>query len=141
MRFLLDTNVVSEAWKPRPDPAVADWVEEFEAECGLSVISLAELNYGMQLLPFGKRRARLERQIQFLREDYADALVPFDLAEALVWGQYAAEVTADRGPSFWTARTVRDAALAATARTWSLTVVTRDVGHFPFVETLNPFAR
>jgi predicted nucleic acid-binding protein len=74
-----------------------------------------------------------------LREDFADVVLPFDLTEAFAWGEYAAEVTAERGKRFWTARTIRDAALAATARAWSLIVVTRDTGHFPFVETFNPF--
>jgi predicted nucleic acid-binding protein len=139
MLFLLDTNIVSEAWKPRPNAAVEEWMMEHSDECALSVITLAELDYGLHLLPFGKRRSRLERQIQFLREDFSDALLPFAAAEAAAWAQYAAEVTAERGKDFWTARTMRDSALAATARAWTLTVVTRDVDHFPFVEVLNPF--
>jgi len=139
MHFLLDTNIVSEAWKPRPSPAVQEWIREHGEECALSVITLAELEYGMHLLPFSKRRAALERQIDFLREDFSDALLPYALAEAAAWSEYAAEVTANRGKKFWNARTIRDSALAATARAWSLTVATRDIGHFPFVDTVNPF--
>ncbi len=67
-------------------------------------------------------------------------ILSFGPAEAEAWGSYAAEVTADRGKAWWTARTIRDAALAATARAWGLTVVTGDAQHFPFVEVLNPFA-
>ena len=140
MLFLLDTNIVSEAWKVRPNAAVEQWMQENGEDSMLSVITLAELTYGLHLLPFSKRRARLQRQIEFLREDFADAIAPFDLSEAMTWGEYSAEVTADRGKQWWTARTIRDSALAATARAWALTVVTRDVGHFPFVPTLNPFA-
>jgi hypothetical protein len=140
MRFLVDTNIVSEAWKPRPNPGVVSWMKENGDECALSVISVAELTYGLHLLPYGKRQSALRRQIEFLREDFGDALLPFSLVEAAAWGQYAAEVTADRGKQWWNARSVRDSALAATARAWSLAVVTRDVGHFPFVDNVNPFA-
>src|SRR5207302_1511377 len=93
MRFLLDTNIVSEAWKPRPNPAVEQWMSENGEESALSVITLAELEYGMHLLPFSKRRGMLQRQIDFLREDFSDALLPFALAEAAAWSEYAAEVT------------------------------------------------
>ncbi len=98
-----------------------------------------ELHYGIQRLPFGKRQSELLRYVSFLRADYRDMILPFGPAESEVWGQYAAEVTAARGKKFWTARTVRDSALAATARAWGLTMVTRDTGHFPFVAVVNPF--
>ncbi len=76
---------------------------------------------------------------RFSSTDYEDAILPFGGLEAQVWGEYAAEVTAERGKQHWTPRTLRDSALAATARAWSLTVVTRDRGGFPFVDVLNPF--
>jgi predicted nucleic acid-binding protein len=59
MRWLLDTNVISEAWKSQPNRQDKQWMDENEAECALSVIVLAELRYGMHLLPFGKRRTFL----------------------------------------------------------------------------------
>jgi toxin FitB len=139
MIWLLDTNVVSELWKLRADPGVVDWLEENKDDCALSEITFGELYYGIHRLPFGKRRAQLLRHITFLREDYRDVVLPFGPTESEAWGEYAAEVVAQRGKKFWTARTTRDSAIAAIARAWSLTVVTRDVGHFPFVATLNPF--
>jgi predicted nucleic acid-binding protein len=81
----------------------------------------------------------LQRHINFLQEDYRDVVLPFGPAESEAWGQYAAEVMASRGKKFWTGRTTHDSAIAATARAWSLTVVTRDVSHFPFVPNFNPF--
>jgi predicted nucleic acid-binding protein len=139
MLFLLDTNVVSEAWKAKPSPSVERWMFENSKDCALSVITLTELDYGLHLLPFGKRRSALERNIGFLRQDFADSIIGFDLPEASAWAAYAAEVTGQHGKKFWNARTMRDSALAATARAWSLTVITRDTSHFPFIETLNPF--
>jgi predicted nucleic acid-binding protein len=140
MLWLLDTNVVSDLWKPRPNPAAEAWLEENKEECALSEITFGELQYGIHRLPFSKRRAELVRRINFLREDYRDVILPFGPAESEAWGQYAAEVFSNLGKQFWNARTIRDSALAATARAWSLTVVTRDEGHFPFVDTLNTFS-
>jgi len=141
MNWLLDTNVISEFWKAQVDPGVLAWMENNKDDCALSEITFGELNYGVHRLPFGKRRSELVRLIGFLREDYRDVILPFGPAESEVWGEYAAEVFAERGKTFWTARTTRDSAIAAIARAWGLTVVTRDTGHFPLVPTLNPFSR
>ena len=140
MLWLLDTNVVSDLWKPRPDPGVEAWLQENKDDCALSEITFGELYYGVHRLPFGKRRSKLARSISFLREDYRDVILPFGPTESEAWGEYAAEVTASLGIRFWNARTTRDSAIAAIARAWSLTVVTRDAGHFPFVDTFSPFA-
>ncbi len=140
MTWLLDTNVVSEMWKPRPDPAVHSWLEANAGDCALSEITFGELHYGAHRLPFGRRRSELLRHISFLREDYRDVVLPFGPAESEVWGEYAAAIFAERGKNFWNSRTTRDSAIAAIARAWGLTVVTRDTGHFPFVDTHNPFS-
>ena len=140
MIWLLDTNVVSEMWKPRPNPGVPAWLQANADDCALSEITFGELHYGVHRLPFGKRRSELLRHISFLREDYRDVVLPFGPAESETWGEYAAEIFAERGKSFWSSRTTRDSAIAAVARAWDLTVVTRDVGHFPFVATHNPFS-
>ena len=139
MIWLLDTNVISELRKPRPNRGVEAWLEENKEDCALSEITFGELHYGVHRLPFGKRRSELQRHISFLREDYRDVILPFGPAESEAWGEYAAEVMAGRGKKFWTGRTTRDSAIAATALAWSLTMVTRDVSHFPFVATINPF--
>ena len=140
MTWLLDTNVVSELWKPRPQASVVAWLGGNSNDCALSEITFGELQYGAHRLPFGKRRSELFRHINFLREDYRDVILPFGPAESEAWGQYAAEVYAERGNKFWTVRTTRDSAIAAIARAWNLIIVTRDTGHFPFVENFNPFS-
>jgi predicted nucleic acid-binding protein len=139
MNWLLDTNMVSELWKPRPNAAAVAWLSENMNDCALSEITFGELHYGVHRLPFGKRRSELMRHISFLREDYRDVILPFGAVESEAWGEFAAAVEAERGKRFWTGRTIRDSALAATARAWNLTVVTRDTGHFPLVDALNPF--
>lgn len=69
MKYLLDSNVLSEPTKPKPDPAVIAWLDANESECAVSSISLAELRYGIERLPEGKRRNQLEREFAFLRQD------------------------------------------------------------------------
>ncbi len=140
MLWLLDTNFVSDLWKPRPHPAATAWLEQNKDDCALSEITFGELYYGVHRLPFGKRRSELMRHISFLREDYRDVILPFGAAESEAWGQYAAEIFVERGKKFWNSRTIRDSALGATARAWGLIVVTRDTAHFPFLQTLNPFS-
>ena len=60
MSFLLDTNAVSEWVKPRPNPGLIEWMESTDEDrIFLSVISLAELRYGVERMAAGKRCARL----------------------------------------------------------------------------------
>jgi predicted nucleic acid-binding protein len=86
MIWLLDTNVISELWKPHPNPAVVAWLEENKDDCALSEITFGELHYGVHKLAFGKRRSGLLRYISFLREDYRDVILPFGPVESEAWG-------------------------------------------------------
>jgi predicted nucleic acid-binding protein len=61
MSFLLDTNVVSEWIKPRPNPGLIGWMESADEDrIFISVVSLAELRYGVERMAAGRRRSRLE---------------------------------------------------------------------------------
>lgn len=66
--ILLDTNVISELWKAAPAPAVLTWMDEQEIEtCYLSVVTVAELRFGIAAMPDGRRRTifhdRLEGEV------------------------------------------------------------------------------
>ena len=77
--IVLDTNVVSEAMKPDPAPAVRAWLNEQAAETlYLSSVTLAELLFGIAALPAGKRRNMLGRALDGLMELFGDRLLPFD---------------------------------------------------------------
>ena len=72
MSFLLDTNVVSEWMKPHPNPGVVAWLADVDEDrVFLSVITLTELRYGIERMPPGHRRKRLD---QWLEEETAAAL-------------------------------------------------------------------
>jgi len=139
MTWLLDTNVVSEVGKPEPDPTLMAWLEAHAEDCSLSVVTLAELRWGIERLAEGRRKAERERDFAFMVEDYRGRFFDFDAPAAFEWGRYAAELEAEYGADWWKQFDQRDTMIAAIAREYGLTVVTRNERHFPFCKTVNPF--
>jgi hypothetical protein len=136
--FLLDTNAVSEWVEPRPDPGLIAWMEAADEDrVFISVISLAELRYGVERMAAGKRRRRLEQWLQCelpLRFEGRILRVDADVADA--WGK-----TVSRSEAAGRPMGTMDAFLAATAEVHNLTLVTRNVSDFPLLEeVLNPWA-
>jgi predicted nucleic acid-binding protein len=136
--ILLDTNVVSEPMRPRPDRKVLAWLDAQPAESlYLSTVSLAELLFGIESLPAGKRRtmlaAVLHEQVVAL---FAERIVPFDLAAAEA---YAPIVTRARRHGYPIA--VVDAQIAAIAASRQFVVATRDEApfHAAGVPVINPW--
>ena len=123
--FLLDTNVVSELMKRRPNRRVAAWVEgTAEALLHLSVITIGEVRKGIDLVDDQRKRAALQSWLDHdLRVRFAGRLLPFDEDVAERWGQIEAVAKKRRR----TLSTV-DAQLAATALHHGLTFVTRNTG-------------
>lgn len=131
MNYLLDTTAIAELVKPRPDRGLLGWLAEIdENRTHLSVVTLGELRRGIDRLPNGKRRARLERWLgEELPARFERRLLPADANVALEWG--ACRASADHA-----GRLIDpiDALIAATAITHRLTVVTRNVRHFQAVD-------
>ena len=61
VKFLVDANVLSEPTRPLPDAKVVDWLRRHEREVAVDPIILGELRFGIDLLPQGRRRTRLQR--------------------------------------------------------------------------------
>ncbi len=136
--ILLDTNVVSEAMRPKPDRNVLEWLDAQAAPTlYLSAISLAELLLGIESLPTGKRRsalaAALAQQVVAL---FAERIVPFDLPAAQSYSEIV--IRARRSGH---AITAADAQIAAIAASRHFSVATRDEAPFRAagVEVLNPW--
>ena len=92
MSFLLDTNVVSEWVKPRPDPSVVAWLAAVdEDQVFISVVTLAELRYGIERMRSSIRRNRLA---QWLRDDlpirFDGRVLSIDPIVADAWGKVVA---------------------------------------------------
>ncbi|MEX1120076.1 MAG: type II toxin-antitoxin system VapC family toxin [Terrimicrobiaceae bacterium] len=136
MSFLVDTNVLSEAAKRRPDAGVMAWLRENEREIYVSTITIGELRRGIERLPEGVRKTKLRHWLQALCDCMKGRVLAFSTSSAHVWGQLKAK---------WDAAghvvPTLDSQIAAIAHRHGLTVVTRNT--IDFLKTgekvLNPF--
>lgn len=138
MNFLLDTNVVSEWAKPLPDVGVVKWLDEVDEDrVFLSVVTLAELRFGVERMPHGARRDRLARWVADelpRRFEHRITIVTAELAD--LWGRLLA-----RGYAMGRPVSSMDALIAATAVHHEFTLVTRNVSDFEPLDVphLNPW--
>lgn len=135
--ILLDTNVVSEAMRPEPHPAVRNWLNEQPAETlYLSSVTLAELLFGIAALPAGRRKSTLESALDGLMELFGDRVLSFDLDAARHYAELA--VTArTAGLGFPTP----DGYIAAIAASRGFIVASRDTGPYQTagLRVINPW--
>ena len=124
--IVLDTNVVSEAMKPEPDPAVRDWLDEQAAETlYISSVTVAELLFGIGALPDGRRKQKLAATLDAMLPLFEGRILAFDTDAARHYADLAvAARTAGKG--FPTP----DGYIAATAAAHGFTVATRDASAF-----------
>lgn len=135
--IVLDTNVVSEAMKPQPDPAVLAWLDAQSAETlYLSSVSLAELLFGIGVLDTGRRKQALKKALEELLHLFEGRVLAFDANAA---GHYADLAIAARaaGRGLPTA----DGYIAAIATAHGFAVATRDAAPFEAagLEVINPW--
>ena len=137
--FVLDTNVVSELMRERPDPVVLGWMDKQLTDTLLvTAVTEAEVRTGIAILPEGERRrglaAAAERLFGVL---FAERILPFDSDAARAYATLAAERRAAGRPM-----SQADCQIAATARSRGVPIATRDVGGFEGcgVDVINPWA-
>jgi toxin FitB len=137
--FLLDTNVISELLKPKPEPKVTTWIDATDEELlFLSVLTLGEIRKGVVLLPRSARRTSLEA---WLNKDlplrFSDRILNIDEDVAHRWGQISGLASA-KGINV----PVIDGLLVATALRHGLTLVTRNTRDVAAtgVTVFNPWA-
>ncbi|MDW7712487.1 MAG: type II toxin-antitoxin system VapC family toxin [Deferrisomatales bacterium] len=124
LRFLLDTNVVSQPVAPVPDPNVLAKLKENQMEMAIAAVVWHELVFGARRLPRSRRRRAIER---FLAEvvEPCIPIVPYDAAAAGWHGEERARLRAEGlTPAF------ADGQVAATAKVNGLVLVTRNVADF-----------
>jgi predicted nucleic acid-binding protein len=136
--IVLDTNVVSEIMKPGPSEAVSSWVRHRSAGTQLwtTSITLAEVLFGIALLPAGRRKDQLQVSATDLFEAFAHQVLPFD---ALAAQQYASIADARRRLG----RPIAgfDAQIAAICASHDAALATRNVKDFEHtgIELIDPW--
>jgi predicted nucleic acid-binding protein len=125
--YLLDTNFISEAFKPRPDRQIIGWMRTSDqTDQFLSVMTFGELRRGAELLESGRRRRQLEIWIETELTDYfEDRILSISREVAGQFGRLGAE-SRRKG---WGLEAV-DALIAATAQVHDLTLATLNRKHF-----------
>lgn len=134
--YLLDTNIVSERMKPKPDQRVRGWLTAHETDLYLSAVTIDELWFGIHGMPEGRRKRKYREILEFLVEGYTEKTLGFGTPEALISAKFR-----------WTAKQagfnpgVQDMMIAAIAKSNHMVLATRNVRDFAFLdlETVNPF--
>ena len=127
MKYILDTNVISELISTQPNPDVMEWIEAVDPDAVyLSVITVGELKKGIAKLQASQRKTALE---DWLKNDllirFQDHLLPIDIDVILTWGSLIANMEAIGKPI-----PAINSLLAATAAQSEYTLVTRNVRDF-----------
>ncbi len=136
--IVLDTNVLSEIMRAKPDPVVLDWLDAQQPDdLWLNSVVAAELLFGVARLPEGARKQQLALAVSaMLEQDFAAQILSFDLSAASVYAVMLAE-RARIGASMAKA----DAQIAAICLSRDATLATRNTRHFEGVglSLMNPW--
>lgn len=138
MRFLLDTNILSEVTKPLPDVSVLQWLDRLDEDRAfISVVSIAEIRRGVALMDEGRRRDALAEWLERgLLQRFERRVLPVNEAVALAWGDLMG-IAKRRGRGL----SSLDGLIAATAMAGELTLATRNTKDFEGFDLglLNPW--
>ncbi len=153
--IVLDTNVLSELMKSQPDKSVVSWIGKHQAtSLFIATLTQAEILYGIEILPAGKRRTALKKAAKAMFElDFAGRILPFDIKAAQLFATIAAKRRKIGRPKSWCAfpsavkrRGVAplsqiDAQIAAIASAYNAILVTRNVSDFEEcgIRIINPW--
>lgn len=134
MKFIADANLLSEPTKPEPSPQVLEWLRRNEEHLAVTPIILGELEYGILLLPTGKRKKQLEVWFEKIRS--TAHCLDFDSKAASSWAHLLAHLKSQGH-----AMPIKDSLIAASAIAHNLTVATRNTRDFKNakVPLINPF--
>ncbi|CDN50940.1 type II toxin-antitoxin system VapC family toxin [Neorhizobium galegae] len=138
MRLLIDTNVLPEVTKPRPDARVLEWLGGLDEDRAyISVISIAEIRRGVALMDSGQKRDTLAEWLSHdLPQRFEGRVIPVEEPVALSWGDLMALAKqSGRGLASM------DGLIAATAIAHHLTLATRNTKDFEGfgIDMINPW--
>jgi toxin FitB len=137
MRYLLDTNILSNITKPAPSVALIAWMaEQIDQDLFVASLTIAEIRRGVLEKPAGKRRDQLEAWFtgpEGPQALFAGRVLPFDEKAGLIWAQLMADGKTKGRP-----RSGFDTIIAAVAVANDCVVVTANEKDFAEIEVLNP---
>jgi predicted nucleic acid-binding protein len=137
MRYLLDTNIISDIVKPSPSEPLMGWMaERNDEDLFISSFTVAEIRRGVLEKPAGRRRDQLEAWFfgpEGPQALFAGRILPFDDGAALIWARLMADGKAKGKP-----RSALDTIIAAVAEANGCVVVTNNEKDFAGVQVLNP---
>ena len=136
--ILLDTNVISEIMRIAPNDSVLQWLNTSKStHLYLSQITIAEITYGLRIMPDGRRRGAMKNRFeQFVDRGFSQRVLGFDMQAASCYGDIMGFRKELGRPV-----SVLDGQIAAIARARNFTVATRNVADFEDcgVELINPW--
>lgn len=136
--IVLDTNVLSEPMKPRPERTVVEWIDNQDsAKLFTTSTVVAELAYGISRLPVGQRQERLAEALdRVVTAEFLAGVLDFDLMSAIEYGALVAAVEGAGGSI-----SLADAQIAAVCRVHGATLATRNVKDFNGlgIDLVNPW--
>ncbi len=136
--IILDTNVLSEIMRVTPSSAIVKWLaEQTRSQLFITAISEAEIYYGIELLPAGKRREALRSAVEAIfADDFAERILPFDSDAARTFSRIVAGRRSAGRPIGQS-----DAQIAAIVQVHQATLATRNAADFENcdIRVLNPW--
>jgi predicted nucleic acid-binding protein len=130
--YLLDNNILSELWKPQPDPAVREWF--FNSEWFLPVPVIAEIQEGAEAAPSAARRLDINSKLDAFLSAHAATVIDWDSETARTWGRLAHSREVKRKPQpLW------DSLIDAMAVRHSALIATRNREDFRHATTFDPW--
>jgi predicted nucleic acid-binding protein len=137
MRYLLDTNIISDIAKPAPSESLLAWMsEQVDEDLFIASLTVAEIRRGILEKPAGKRRDALEAWFvgpEGPQTLFAGRVLPFDEAAALVWARLMVD-----GKTRGRPRSALDMIIAAVAEAHGCTLVTDNERDFADIAVINP---
>ena len=137
MRYLLDTNVISDIAKPAPSPSLLAWMsEQIDEDLFIASLTVAEIRRAVLEKPAGKRRDALEAWFsgpEGPQALFAGRVLPFDEAAARIWARLMVDGAKKGRP-----RSALDTIIAAVAEAHGCTVMTDNERDFADVKAINP---
>jgi predicted nucleic acid-binding protein len=136
MKYLVDTNILSDMTKPQPNKGVMNWFSNtIDTDMFISVISIGEIVCGIEKLPDSTKKVNLSAWFnEIIQDGFTDRIANIDTNIITIWGKLQAKLPRPLQ--------IQDTLIAATALARDMTVVTRNIKDFKDIadiKLLNPW--